>query len=1015
VGSKGSDTKTTAPNPTAMAAYQDILSRAQGVSGTPYTPYTGQLVAPVNTQQNLGISNINQNAGFAFPYIQQAAGYANDAAQPLTHDQIQYYTDPYTQRVIQATQAQFANQNEQQRQGVIGNAISKGALGGNREAIAEAELANQQQLAQAPVIAGLQSQGYTTGLNTALTEQQARAQGAYSLGNLGVSGQNAALTGANAQVGAGTLEQGTQQAQDAALYQQFINQQAYPFQTTQWLAGIGSGIGSQMGSTTTGPSPSLMGQLLGFGTAGLGAAGKAGLFSGATAGGTAAAGAGAGEAASVAALAPEAAAALFLASGGAVRRASGGVAPAEQITLPETPETLKLQQRQLLSGHRRVQMFPRGTPELPLPRGMSRINHPNGTFHYDPRRIDGSDVHRLSTEGRENDMLDLGPYSKDDVLKRLRGGEVPVAVVERHPDGTEVRAAIGTHTTADRQMAAMNRTKSPGHIVRTEDPRETLGHRLRAFGGRVPGFADGGMAEAPPTNGVGAVLGGTPYGSGSGWIPRMDIARGAPHASEGVAPPQSLAQQAKEIGSLANLINNPHNGSAPSNSGGHAEAALMPDDPEMYGGGMVRASGGVANLPFHHMVPHLADGGSPYDTDYFDNTFGAPIRRTNDVYEIASDPDRMSAYRDRASDDALAAHPEYTPLPQSRPTLPQRRPEGIAPSYDDLPPEITAGTSRPARERAPEMSFAESGGDRGGGEGGGGQSRGVAPPSGINFGSDSKLWPSLMTAGLGMLASKSPFAGVAIGEGGLAGMQAYSNERTREDRINSEAKKLAQEAEFAQKRLDQATRPYTEQTADQKAKSEEAARYHDILSNRMQLRPTGSMVETPDGPHPVFIDSRSGASIDGITGEPLAPDAKIVQGGGKPGATQILARELMKDREEQRKADPSVPALSFEEAVNLAHRAPNADQGTVRRLNLAQSAWKSWTSNPQNMGKKDAPENNLEFWEKRYNVRGAPSPAASTVPPATTLRPIDQQALDWANANPSDPRAAEIKRRLGVK
>jgi hypothetical protein len=407
VGSKGSDTKTTAPNPTAMAAYQDILSRAQGVSGTPYTPYTGQLVAPVNTQQNLGISNINQNAGFAFPYIQQAAGYANDAAQPLTHDQIQYYTDPYTQRVIQATQAQFANQNEQQRQGVIGNAISKGALGGNREAIAEAELANQQQLAQAPVIAGLQSQGYTTGLNTALTEQQARAQGAYSLGNLGVSGQNAALTGANAQVGAGTLQQGTQQAQDAALYQQFINQQAYPFQTTQWLAGIGSGIGSQMGSTTTGPSPSLMGQLLGLGAAGIGAAGKAGLFASA--------------------------------------------------------------------------------------------------------------------------------------------------------------------------------------------------------GGRVPGFADGGIAEAPPTNGVGAVLGGTPYGSGSGWIPRMDIARGrgAPHASEGVAPPQSLAQQAKEIGSLANIINGgpirptsstTPTGNRPGNYGGSPETnpKLMPyageDESEgLYRGGMVRA------------------------------------------------------------------------------------------------------------------------------------------------------------------------------------------------------------------------------------------------------------------------------------------------------------------------------------------------------------------------------------------------------------------------------------------
>ena len=31
-----------------------------------------------------------------------------------------------------------------------------------------------------------------------------------------------------------------------------------------------------------------------------------------------------------------------------------------------------------------------------------------------------------------------------------------------------------------------------------------------------------------------------------------------------------------------------------------------------------------------------------------------------------------------------------------------------------------------------------------------------------------------------------------------------------------------------------------------------------------------------------------------------------------------------------------------------------------------------------------------------------------------TLSPQDQQALDWANANPDDPRAAQIKQRLGV-
>jgi hypothetical protein len=30
------------------------------------------------------------------------------------------------------------------------------------------------------------------------------------------------------------------------------------------------------------------------------------------------------------------------------------------------------------------------------------------------------------------------------------------------------------------------------------------------------------------------------------------------------------------------------------------------------------------------------------------------------------------------------------------------------------------------------------------------------------------------------------------------------------------------------------------------------------------------------------------------------------------------------------------------------------------------------------------------------------------------LSPMDQQALDWANANSNDPRAKQIKQRLGI-
>jgi hypothetical protein len=176
--------------------------------------------------------------------------------------------------VVNATQAQFNDQNAQQQAGVTGNAISQGALGGNRVGVAQGVLAGQQQLAQAPVIAGLENQGYNQAVSTAENQQQAGLAGAYGLSNIGNSIQNAGLAGANAQIGAGTLQQQTQQAQDTAQYGQYAQAQAYPFQTTQWLAGVDSAIAPGLGSTstgaTTGPQPNQTAQYLGAGIAGAG-------------------------------------------------------------------------------------------------------------------------------------------------------------------------------------------------------------------------------------------------------------------------------------------------------------------------------------------------------------------------------------------------------------------------------------------------------------------------------------------------------------------------------------------------------------------------------------------------------------------------------------------------------------------------------------------------------------------------------------------------------------------------
>ena len=79
---KGSNTTTSSsmPNAQAYGLYSDLLQRAQGVANTPYQAYGGELVSPVNQQQQLGISNINAAQG-AFP---GAVDMARQAGQPLT-------------------------------------------------------------------------------------------------------------------------------------------------------------------------------------------------------------------------------------------------------------------------------------------------------------------------------------------------------------------------------------------------------------------------------------------------------------------------------------------------------------------------------------------------------------------------------------------------------------------------------------------------------------------------------------------------------------------------------------------------------------------------------------------------------------------------------------------------------------------------------------------------------------------------------------------------------------------
>ncbi|MGY3035913.1 hypothetical protein ACVIIV_005083 [Bradyrhizobium sp. USDA 4354] len=146
--------------------------------------------------------------------------------------------------------------------------------------------------------------------------------------------------------------------------------------------------------------------------------------------------------------------------------------------IAETTETLRIQQRQLLEGRRAVQMFPAGTPELPLPEGLERHETARGVFHFRPERISSSQIETLSSIGRENEFLNLGPFSKADIVDRVNAGEQLVCLTERAANGTEIRSAAATASTISVQRQYFETTKEPDSSIEVRGLVDVLAERF---------------------------------------------------------------------------------------------------------------------------------------------------------------------------------------------------------------------------------------------------------------------------------------------------------------------------------------------------------------------------------------------------------------------------------------------------------------------------------------------------------------------------------------------------------
>ena len=159
-----------------------------------------------------------------------------------------------------------------------------------------------------------------------------------------------------------------------------------------------------------------------------------------------------------------------------------------QETVPETPDTLAEQNKSLLdpASSRRAVYIPaetiaQGNVDLPTGARIASYRTPDGgLIFWNRKKIDlgARAIAAFYKDGSLGKLLGLGDFTKADVAQSAAQGNTPVAVTERTPNGTEVKAAAGTTETAPDQLAALTAQKDAGNTVQVESPAAVLNARV---------------------------------------------------------------------------------------------------------------------------------------------------------------------------------------------------------------------------------------------------------------------------------------------------------------------------------------------------------------------------------------------------------------------------------------------------------------------------------------------------------------------------------------------------------
>jgi hypothetical protein len=223
--SKGKSTTTTTTDPTQMAIYQDLYNRSKNIAALPFTPYSGPRVAGFNPDQLTGFDAARNMFGQSMSFDPRGQ-LADMGLEPLN---VSSFYNPFQEQVIDNTMADLNRGRQLQIQSDQDAAIGRGAFGGSRSAVLEAETNRNYFDRMGNELANLRKQGFDSSADLAMRDRNFRS--GINQGLLNDQYRNLGFLS-----GIGAQQQGLQQGAMDAGYNEFLRSINYPKEQLGLLA-----------------------------------------------------------------------------------------------------------------------------------------------------------------------------------------------------------------------------------------------------------------------------------------------------------------------------------------------------------------------------------------------------------------------------------------------------------------------------------------------------------------------------------------------------------------------------------------------------------------------------------------------------------------------------------------------------------------------------------------------------------------------------------------------------------